>query len=276
MIAQHFPQLLDESEKYVSFFAEVVERTARLVAQWQAVGWAHGVLNTDNMSILGITLDYGPYGFMDDYDPGFICNHSDYNGRYAFNQQPYIGLWNLSCLAQTLLPLAPKEALKAAMDGYQTSVDRHYRDLMRAKLGLVDQQAGDEELLQDLKSLLVGSRVDYTIFWRELGTFSSATDAKNERLREHFLNPDRFDAWAGQYRERLQSEQSMMKIAVGEWTASIPSTFFVITSPKGPSRRLSRKTIQRSTASCSCCRIPIWNRPAWKRTPPRRRTGVSI
>ena len=119
----------------------MVERTARLVAQWQAVGWAHGVLNTNNMSILGITLDYGPYGFMDDYDPGFICNHSDYNGRYAFNQQPYIGLWNLSCLAQTLLPLAPKEALKAAMDGYQTSVDRHYRDLMRAKLGLVDQQA---------------------------------------------------------------------------------------------------------------------------------------
>lgn len=208
VIDQHFPQLRDRSEPYVSFFADVVERTAKLVAQWQAVGWAHGVLNTDNMSILGFTLDYGPYGFMDDYDPGFICNHSDYNGRYAFNQQPYIGLWNLSCLAQTLLPLAPKEALKAAMDGYQTSVDRHYRDLMRAKLGLVEQRAGDEDLLQDLKSLLVGSRVDYTIFWRELGTFSSAKDAKNERLREHFLNPDRFDAWAAQYRERLQSEQS--------------------------------------------------------------------
>ncbi len=208
VIDQHFPELRDGPEPYVSFFAEVVERTARLVAQWQAVGWAHGVLNTDNMSILGFTLDYGPYGFMDDYDPGFICNHSDYNGRYAFNQQPYIGLWNLSCLAQTLLPLAPKEALKAAMDGYQTSVDRHYRDLMRAKLGLVEQRAGDEDVLQDLKSLLVGSRVDHTIFWRELGTFSSATDAKNERLREHFLNPDRFDAWAAQYRERLQSEQS--------------------------------------------------------------------
>ncbi|MEP7153231.1 MAG: protein adenylyltransferase SelO [Nitrospira sp.] len=208
VIDQHFPELRDRSEPYVSFFAEVVERTAKLVAQWQAVGWAHGVLNTDNMSILGFTLDYGPYGFMDDYDPGFICNHSDYNGRYAFNQQPYIGLWNLSCLAQTLLPLAPKEALKAAMDGYQASVDRHYRDLMRAKLGLVEQRAGDEDLLQDLKSLLVGSRVDYTIFWRELGTFSSAKDAKNERLREHFLNPDRFDAWAAHYRERLQSEQS--------------------------------------------------------------------
>ncbi|MDP9131952.1 MAG: YdiU family protein [Nitrospirota bacterium] len=207
-IEMHFPTLVQAADKYVRFFADVVERTAKLVAQWQAVGWAHGVLNTDNMSILGITLDYGPYGFMDDYDPGFICNHSDYNGRYAFNQQPYIGLWNLSCLAQTLLPLAAKDALKEAMDGYQTTVDRHYRNLMRTKLGLVEERAGDEDVLQDLKSLLVGSRVDYTIFWRELGTFSSGPDATNDRLREHFLNPERFDVWAGQYRERLRSEQS--------------------------------------------------------------------
>jgi uncharacterized protein YdiU (UPF0061 family) len=207
-IEMHFPHLAQAADKYVRFFAEVVDRTARLIAHWQSVGWAHGVLNTDNMSILGITLDYGPYGFMDDYDPGFICNHSDYNGRYAFNQQPYIGLWNLSCLAQTLLPLAPKEALKEAMDTYQASVDRHYRDLMRSKLGLAGERAGDEDLLQDLKSLLVGSRADYTIFWRELGTFSSAPGAANERLREHFLNPERFDEWAAQYRERLQSEQS--------------------------------------------------------------------
>lgn len=208
VIDQHFPHQRNEPEKYVRLFAEVVERTARLVAQWQAVGWAHGVLNTDNMSILGITLDYGPYGFMDDYDPGFICNHSDYNGRYAFNQQPYIGLWNLSCLAQTLLPLAHKDALKEAMGAYQASVDRSYRELMQAKLGLVERQTGDDDLLQDLKSLLVGSRVDYTIFWRELGTFSSAAGATNERLREHFLNPDRFDVWAGQYRDRLLSERS--------------------------------------------------------------------
>ena len=160
------------------------------------------------MSILGITLDYGPYGFMDDYDPGFICNHSDYNGRYAFNQQPYIGLWNLSCLAQTLLPLAHKDALKETMDLYQRAVDGEYRKLMQAKLGLTDQRAGDDDLLQDLKSLLVGSRADYTIFWRELGTFSSSAEATNDRLREHFLNPERFDAWAAQYRDRLQSEQS--------------------------------------------------------------------
>ncbi|MEQ1626103.1 MAG: protein adenylyltransferase SelO, partial [Nitrospira sp.] len=118
VIAQHYPHLVEVSDKYARFFTEVVERTAKLIAQWQAVGWAHGVMNTDNMSILGITLDYGPFGFIDDYDPGFICNHSDHNGRYAFNQQPYIGLWNLSCLAQALLPLAEKDALKAALDSY--------------------------------------------------------------------------------------------------------------------------------------------------------------
>ena len=116
-----FPHSGGWPNKYARFFSEVVERTAKLIAQWQAVGWAHGVMNTDNMSIHGITLDYGPFGFMDDYDPGFICNHSDHNGRYAFNQQPYIGLWNLSCLAQALLPLAQKEDLKAALDRYTPS-----------------------------------------------------------------------------------------------------------------------------------------------------------
>ncbi|HQW90364.1 MAG TPA: YdiU family protein, partial [Nitrospira sp.] len=151
-IEMHFPDLAQAADKYARFFTEVVERTAKLIAHWQAVGWSHGVLNTDNMSILGLTLDYGPYGFMDDYDPGFICNHSDYNGRYAFNQQPYIGLWNLSCLAQTLLPFAPKEELKAALDGYQSSVDGHYHTHMRAKLGLVEDRAEDEALLQELKS----------------------------------------------------------------------------------------------------------------------------
>ena len=92
VIDQFFAHLREADDKYARFFTEVVERTAKLIAQWQAVGWAHGVMNTDNMSILGITLDYGPFGFMDDYDAGFICNHSDHNGRYAFNQQPYIGL----------------------------------------------------------------------------------------------------------------------------------------------------------------------------------------
>ena len=148
--------------KYARFFTEVVERTAKLIAQLAAVGWAHGVMNTDNMSILGITLDYGPFGFMDDYDAGFICNHSDHNGRYAFNQQPYIGLWNLSCLAQALLHLAEKEALKAALDSYMPTFEREY---LRADAGQArsdsKNEEDDDELIRDLLGLLQGSHADY-------------------------------------------------------------------------------------------------------------------
>jgi len=208
VIDQHFPHLREVADKYARFFAQVVERTGTVIAQWQAVGWAHGLMNTDNMSILGLTLDYGPYGFMDDYDAGFVCNHSDHNGRYAFNQQPYIGLWNLSCLAQALLPLAEKDALKAALDSYTPLFGEAFLREMRAKVGLQEERAGDEELIRDLLGLLQESHADYTITFRELGRFSSVEGATNEKLREHFLNRDRFDEWALRYRNRLRSEQS--------------------------------------------------------------------
>ena len=212
VIGNHFVHLRDAPDKYVRFFGEVVERTAKLIAQWQAVGWAHGVMNTDNMSILGLTLDYGPFGFMDDYDAGFICNHSDHNGRYAFNQQPYIGLWNLSCLAQALLPLAEKEPLKAGLDAYTPVFEREYLTLMRAKLGLAEERTDDEELIRDFLGLLQGSHADYTIVFRELGTFASGPEAKNEHVRDHFVNRDRYDEWALRYRSRLQSEASDDKV----------------------------------------------------------------
>jgi serine/tyrosine/threonine adenylyltransferase len=208
VIDGHFAHLREAADKYARFFAEVCERTAKLIARWQAVGWGHGVMNTDNMSILGLTLDYGPFGFMDDYDAGFICNHSDHNGRYAFHQQPYIGLWNLSCLAQALLPLAGKEALKAGLDAYTPMFEREYRALMRAKLGLTEERGEDDELITDFLSLLQGSHPDFTIVFRELGTFASQPGMKNEHLSEHFLNRDRFDEWALRYRHRLQSERS--------------------------------------------------------------------
>jgi hypothetical protein len=208
VIDQHFPHLRDARDKYARFFAEVVERTAKLIAQWQAVGWAHGVMNTDNMSILGLTLDYGPYGFMDDYDAGFICNHSDHNGRYAFNQQPYIGLWNLSCFAQALLPLVEKDTLKAGLETYQSLFEQEYQKRMRAKFGLVDEQREDDELIRDFLGLLQGSHADYTILFRELSAFSMAEEATNEKLRDHFLNRDRFDEWAVRYRDRLRGEGS--------------------------------------------------------------------
>jgi uncharacterized protein YdiU (UPF0061 family) len=215
VIEQHFAHLRDAGDTYARFFTEVVERTAKLIAQWQAVGWAHGVMNTDNMSILGLTLDYGPYGFMDDYDAGFICNHSDHNGRYAFNQQPYIGLWNLSCLAQALLPLVEKDTLKAGLDTYTPTFEREYLRLMRAKLGFQQERADDDELIRDFLGLLQGSHADYTIVFRELSECVTLTppspskgEGKREGLREHFLNRERFDEWAVRYRDRLRSESS--------------------------------------------------------------------
>lgn len=208
VINQHFPHLQGVSDKYARFFVEVVERTARLIAQWQAIGWAHGVMNTDNMAILGLTLDYGPFGFMEDYDAGFICNHSDHNGRYAFNQQPYIGLWNLSCLAQALSPLVEKEALKAGLDHYTPLFEQEYVRLMRAKLGLREEHAEDSDLIDDFLGLLQGSQTDYTIVFRDLGLFSTEPGAQNDRLRDHFLNPERFDDWARRYQDRLRSEKS--------------------------------------------------------------------
>ena len=160
------------------------------------------------MSILGLTLDYGPYGFMDDYDAGFICNHSDHNGRYAFNQQPYIGLWNLSCLAQALLPLVEKEVLKAVLETYQPFYEQSYLTHMRAKFGFVDEHAEDDTLIRDFLGLLQESQADYTIAFRELSSFSSAEGPTSEKLREQFLNRDRFDEWAARYRDRLRSESS--------------------------------------------------------------------
>ena len=199
---------MDGSDKYARFFSEVVERTARLIAQWQAVGWAHGVMNTDNMSIHGITLDYGPFGFIDDYDPGFICNHSDHNGRYAFNQQPYIGLWNLSCLAQALLPLAQKEELKAALDRYTPVCEGQYMELMRAKFGLIETKEQDASLIQDLQALMHLHHVDYTSFFRALGLFRTGSPSRNEPLRDFFLDRESFDKWAHRYEDRLREERS--------------------------------------------------------------------
>ena len=217
VIEQHCPELMQHRISISDLFQEVVRRRPSSWSKWQAVGWAHGVLNTDNMSILGLTLDYGPYGFMDDYDAGFICNHSDHNGRYAFNQQPYIGLWNLSCFAQTLLPLAPKEELKRVLDAYMPAYTAQYQTSMRAKMGLIESQADDEALVHDLLSLLQGSRVDYTRFFRELGDFSPLTqpsslkgkgEGSRHMLRDWFLDPARFDGWTARYGERLRDEDS--------------------------------------------------------------------
>ncbi|MFL6207271.1 MAG: protein adenylyltransferase SelO [Pyrinomonadaceae bacterium] len=206
VVTQHFPELTAAPDKYQKFFAEVVARTARLIAQWQAVGFAHGVMNTDNMSIIGLTLDYGPFGFLDEFDFGFVCNHSDYAGRYAFNQQPAVALWNLSCLAQALSSLITRAQAVAALDTFQPAFAAHYGTLMRRKLGLLDAHAADADLLLQLLDILAASAVDYTNFFRRLSDFDPAPAMRNEALRDLFVEPAAFDEWAASYRARLLLE----------------------------------------------------------------------
>lgn len=215
VLANHFPELQSTAESYLGLLETVVKRTARLMAQWQCVGFAHGVMNTDNMSILGLTLDYGPYGFLDVYDPGFICNHTDQAGRYAFDQQPSIGLWNLNALAHTFLPLLaedPDEAVEKARSAllqYQPEFDQAWLAGMRAKLGLQQALEADEGLIADLLIKMQQNLVDYTIFFRCLSKLDLQANQSESTLRDLFVERSAFDAWAIQYRERLLQEQSV-------------------------------------------------------------------
>ncbi len=208
VIEHHYPELRERADRYLAFYREVVARTARLIAQWQLVGFAHGVMNTDNMSILGLTLDYGPFGFLDDYQPGFICNHSDHHGRYAFDRQPDIGLWNVSCLAQALLPLLhpePETAVelaKAGFDLYQEQFRQAHDQGMAAKLGLRELQPDDAALAQGWLDLLAANHCDYTNSFRALAHF----DDPGCPLRDSFVDRVAFDTWAQDYRRRLAQE----------------------------------------------------------------------
>jgi len=218
VIEHHYPQLLEERDRYAVWLEIIISRTASLIAHWQAVGFCHGVMNSDNMSILGLTIDYGPYGFMEAYDPGYICNHSDHRGRYAYDQQPNIGLFNLSCFAQAILPLLsdePEQAVEIAkhkLAQYHALYINQYAIRMRAKLGFQHSQQEDERLVKDLLVLMANDKVDFTILFRRLSEFSSGADARNESIRDLFLQRDAFDQWAVRYKTRLLQESSVDEI----------------------------------------------------------------
>lgn len=209
-VIQHFhPGLAGRDDRYYRWFQEVTDRTARLIAAWMAAGFSHGVLNTDNMSILGWTIDYGPFGFLDGYDAGFICNHSDHEGRYAYNQQPGVGLWNLTRLAEALLSLISEPDALAALNSYQPTFEGEYARLMRAKLGLVEEREGDRNLIWDLLQALQAADADYTRFFRLLAGFDSRAGVETPALRRECRFHHQFDAWAVRYGERLRAEGSV-------------------------------------------------------------------
>nr|WP_202412801.1 YdiU family protein [Duganella lactea] len=210
VIDRFYPSLRAADNPYAALLEEVTRRTAHLIAQWQAVGFMHGVMNTDNMSILGLTLDYGPFGFMEAFDANHICNHTDQQGRYSYANQPQIGHWNCYALAQALLPLiGDVDATQAALDVYQPEFARKMDELLHAKLGLtvLAQHAEDDRALcDDLFAILQG--VDFTLFFRRLSGVRAADASGDEPLRDLFIERPVFDAWAERYRARLRAEES--------------------------------------------------------------------
>ena len=211
VIEQHLPELTASDDRYLAMFRHAVHSTARLIAQWQAVGFAHGVMNTDNMSIIGDTLDYGPFGFLDSYNPDFICNHSDHGGRYAFKRQPVIGLWNCNALANALTSLLSVEALTTVLKEYEPLLFDSLLQLHRQKLGLVTTEKNDQSLVDDLLSTMAASNVDHTIFFRKLCDFRE--NGANDPLRDLFLDRTAFDNWAERYRQRLARESEQISMA---------------------------------------------------------------
>ncbi|MCC6374447.1 MAG: YdiU family protein [Moraxellaceae bacterium] len=206
VIQRYYSSCEHSPKPYANLLQQIVTRTATLMAQWQLVGFAHGVMNTDNFSITGCTFDYGPYGFLDAYQPSFICNHSDNTGRYAWNQQPSIGLWNLNALAYALSPLIDKEDIMAALQSYEaTLLDTYYKGI-KAKLGLIENNEQDNALAFDLLDILMKNNMDYTRTFRALSHINQEDIQCS--LRDDCLDRAKFDDWFKRYTQRLAQEKT--------------------------------------------------------------------
>ena len=193
-IIQHYMPEVKQGD-YLGLLREVIQSTAIMIARWQAQGFSHGVMNTDNMSILGLTIDYGPFSFMETYDPSFICNHSDTQGRYSFERQPSVALWNLHRLADALKTLLEEEELKEALSMYEKILVKEYSSLMRNKFGFSVQDESDNFLINNFLELLYTHKKDYHQSIRQLSNGD-----------EHSLG-EVFDTWFKDYRKRLKKEK---------------------------------------------------------------------
>nr|WP_229425616.1 MULTISPECIES: YdiU family protein [unclassified Massilia] len=213
VIATFYPALRLDANPYAALLKEVTRRTARMIAGWQSVGFMHGVMNTDNMSILGLTLDYGPFGFMEAFDVNHICNHTDQGGRYSYANQVPVGHWNCYALGNALLPLIDSvDAAQDALDVYMPEFERALDERLHAKLGLATHQEGDRLLFDSLFTIMQASHVDFTQLFRRLGDLRIAPDGdlaqSDAPLRDLFIDRPAFDEWALRYRERLRQENS--------------------------------------------------------------------
>jgi uncharacterized protein YdiU (UPF0061 family) len=206
VIARHYPAAAQAKRPYRALLDAVIVAQAKLVARWLLLGFIHGVMNTDNMSIAGETIDYGPCAFMDSYDPATVFSSIDRIGRYAYGNQPRMAHWNLTRLAEAMLPLLNEDTEKAvdeaqeALAAFGPSFERAYHGGLRRKLGLADKHADDVELVSAIFSAMAENQVDFTLFFRRLSGLLVGSD---EAVRSLFIDPTAFDRWAQQWRARL-------------------------------------------------------------------------
>ena len=210
VIENYFPVLKESKDGYTDLFEKIVSSTAILIAKWQAFGFAHGVMNTDNMSILGETFDFGPFGFLDEYNPGFICNHSDHSGRYAFNNQPSIGLWNCHALAAALKDHIEIERTKEIINSYEQIFYDELTRLYRRKLGLFKEEKDDLKLIEELLTWMKDLKKDYTNTFRDLVDYDQRFEDQKGML------------WLKKYQERLDLEEVNEKERIALMNSSNP------------------------------------------------------
>lgn len=209
---RHYPEAAQAEQQYRAFLDGVIARQARLIAQWMHLGFIHGVMNTDNTSIAGETIDYGPCALMEAYDPAMVFSSIDRNGRYAYGNQPRIALWNLTRLAEALLPLLEQEtgnqetalaSATAALELFAPQYEAAYLDGLRRKLGLFSAREGDWELAQDLLQKMAAEGADFTLTFRRL---CDAAEGVDDQLQALFANQEFYNAWSARWRLRLQQE----------------------------------------------------------------------
>ncbi len=200
VIDESFPHINGKNDRYTLLFNEVMVITSRLMAQWMSVGFNHGVMNTDNMSIAGLTIDYGPYAFLDDFRHEHVCNHTDVNGRYSFTNQPQVAKWNLQSFMKALSPLTTMDKMEKILSIYDKIYERYFHYYMCKKLGLEGTVEGDPELIDDMLDMLEKLHVDYTLFLRTLSHY----EGDREALLSTGLYHEPMNAWLDRYDERIK------------------------------------------------------------------------
>ena len=203
VIDESFPYLKGNEDIYLKMYAEIVKNTARTIAKWQSVGFNHGVMNTDNMSIDGRTIDYGPFAFLDNYDPNFVCNETDKQGLYSFSNQPRAARWNLEMLARVLSPIIdPDDSEEVLDDFFWSTYTKVYLEIIVEKMGLHTKEEEDKELSESMLRALGSATIDYTQFFRKLSQFNG----DKSDILDSSINRKLLDKWLNNYSKRLEKE----------------------------------------------------------------------